>query len=59
LDGLIFGTVPPNQNSLAVPLVPILSSGKIMLYRFVSGVPTEIPTTNALNAVISALIWAH
>lgn len=56
IDGVILGNVPPGQNSLGVPLFPILNAGKIMLFRFVSGVPTEIAATTALNAVVTALV---
>ncbi len=56
IDGVILGSVPPTQNSLGVPLFPILSGGKVMLFRFVSGVPTEITATTALNAVVTALV---
>lgn len=52
IDGVILGTVPAGQNSLASTLFPILSGGKILLFRFVSGSPVEIPTTVALNANI-------
>lgn len=57
IGGAILGTVPAGQNSLAVPLFPILSGGNILLFRFVAGVPTEIPSTTALNAVIPFLVF--
>ena len=56
IDGAIFGQVPPAQNSLGVPLFPILNAGKVVLIRFVGGVPTEIPTTVGLNALVFALV---
>ena len=56
VDALIMGTVPPSQNSLGVALFPLLSGGKIMLFRFVSGAPVEISSTTALNAVIPCLV---
>src|SRR5579859_2379660 len=55
-DGVVLGQVPANQNSLAVPLFPVLSSGKIVLFQFVSGSPVEIPPTTNLNAVLSAMV---
>lgn len=54
--GAIFGTVPASGNSLAVPLFPLLDAGKVKLFRFVAGVPTEIPTTNNLNASVIAFL---
>ena len=57
--GLLFGTVPASANSLSVPLFPVLDGGKIKLFQFVSGTPTEIATTSGLNAVITALIWSN
>lgn len=57
VNGVILGQVPPGQNSLAVPLFPILSGGKIMLFRFVSGAPVEIAATTALNAVVTAIVF--
>lgn len=56
VDAVILGTVPPGSNSLNVPLFPILSGGKIMLFRFVAGAPVEIPATTALNAAVPCLI---
>lgn len=56
IDGVIFGTVPAGQNSLAVPLFPLLNAGKVMLFRFVSGAPVEIPPTTALNAIIPCIV---
>jgi hypothetical protein len=56
IDGVIFAEVPPGQNSLNALLFPVLNAGKIMLFRFVAGVPTEIPATSALNAIITALV---
>lgn len=58
VDGVIFAQVPPAKNSLNVVLFPILDGGKIRLFQFVGGVPTEIPSTTALNAVIVALVLA-
>lgn len=55
--GVILATVPPGQNSLAVPLFPILSGGKIMLFRFTAGAPVEIAATVGLNAVITAILF--
>lgn len=57
VNGVILGQVPPAQNSLAVPLFPILSAGKIMLFRFVGGLPVEIPATTALNAVLTGILF--
>ena len=56
VDAVLFATIPASQNSLAVPLFPILESGKIKLYRFVSGAPSEISATTNLNATMSALV---
>lgn len=50
--GVVLGTVHPSQNSLGTALFPILNGNKVQLYRLVSGVPAEIPTTAALNATI-------
>jgi hypothetical protein len=57
LSGCIFGTVPPGSNSLGVPLFPLLSGGKILLFRFTAGAPVEIAATTALNAVIPFLAF--
>lgn len=54
--GVMFATVSPGQNSLGVPLFPILIGGAVKLFQFVSGSPVEIPTTSALNAVVMCLI---
>lgn len=54
--GVIFGNVPPAKNSLGVLLFPVLDSGKVRLFQFVSGAPVEIATTNNLNAQIPAMI---
>lgn len=56
VDGVFFGTIPPSKNSLGVALFPLLNAGKIQLFQFVSGSPVEIPTTNALNAVVPCLV---
>jgi|ERR1700675_1104100 len=56
ISGVIMGIVSPNDNSLGVPLLPVLVSGKILLYRFVTNAFAEVPTTTALNAKISAVI---
>lgn len=56
VDSVMFGTVPPGQNSLNAPLFPILIAGKIALFRFVSGAPVEIPPTTGLNAVVPCLV---
>lgn len=56
IRSVLFGTVPAAQNSLGVPLFPLLVGGKITLFRFVSGSPVEIPPTVALNAVVTALV---
>jgi len=58
LDGVVFGNCGPTQNSLSSLLIPVLISGKVMLFRFVSGVPTEIPPTIGLNATFPALVVA-
>ena len=55
---VLLGTCPPTQNSLGVPLFPVLSAGKIMLFRFTSGSPVEIGATTSLNAVIPVMIQA-
>lgn len=54
--GVILGSVPPGQNSLGVPLFPILDAGKIRLFQFTGGSPVEIPTTAALNATVTAIV---
>lgn len=59
LLGVLLGQVSPVQNSLGVPLFPVLVGGAIKLFQFVSGSPVEIPTTSALNAVITALLWCN
>ncbi len=56
VNGVVLGTVPPNQNYLGVPLFPIIKNG-ITLYQIVGGVLTEIPTTTALNATFSGIAW--
>lgn len=56
IDSVIFGTVPPGQNSLGVPLFPVLLGGKVALFQFTAGVPGEIPTTANLNAVVPCLV---
>jgi hypothetical protein len=58
VDAILIGTVPANQNSLGVPLFPVLNSGKIQLFRFVSGSPAEVPPTTGLNAVMPILVHA-
>jgi hypothetical protein len=54
--GLFLGQVPPSQNSLGVVLFPVWS-GTLKLFQFVSGAPVEIPTTTALNATFSVLLY--
>lgn len=56
VDGIIMGNVPASANTLGVPLFPILSGGKIVLFQFVSGAPVEIATKTGLNAVIPCLV---
>jgi hypothetical protein len=56
VDALVMGDVPANQNSLGVPLFPILVSGKIQLFRFTAGAPVEIAPTTGLNAVLPAIV---
>lgn len=56
VDGVMLATVPAGQNSLAVPLFPVLSAGKIVLFQFVGGTPTEIPPTTALNANVFGIV---
>lgn len=56
VDGVFMASVSASQNSLGTVLFPVLTSGKIMLFRFISGAPVEIPTTAALNAVIPCLV---
>jgi len=56
INGFLLGMVPAASNSLGVPLfaegkISAIST-KVKLYHFVSGVPTEIPTTTALNALV-------
>jgi hypothetical protein len=55
VDGLILGQVPAGQNSLGVPLFPLFTGGKIMLFRFTAGAPVEIAATNGLNAVVPGI----
>ena len=57
ISSVMLGNVSPAQNSLGVPLFPILVGGKVKLFQFVSGAPVEIPTTTALNAVIDAILF--
>jgi hypothetical protein len=59
IDAVVFGTVPATGNSLATPLLPLLEGGKVKLIRWVGGVPTEIPTTNALNATVWAVVHTN
>lgn len=56
IDSVMFGTVPPGQNSLNTPLFPVLIAGKIALFQFVGGSPVEIPPTTNLNAVVPCLV---
>lgn len=56
IDGVIFGTVPAGQNSLGVPLFPLLGGGKVMLFRFTAGAPVEIAPTVGLNAAIPCIV---
>jgi hypothetical protein len=51
------GQVAASQNSLGVPLFPVLDGGKVKLYRFTSGAPVEIATTANLNAVIPVVLF--
>jgi len=54
--GALLGNVPSNQNSLGVPLFPILFGATVKLFQFVSGAPVEIPTTPNLNATFLAIV---
>lgn len=54
--GVLLGEVPANQNSLGVPLFPLLNAGKVQLFRFVGGAPVQIPSTVGLNAVVPAIL---
>lgn len=56
IAAVIFGQVAPSQNSLGVPLFPILNAGKIMLFQMSGGALSQIPTTSALNAVVNAYV---
>lgn len=56
VDGILLAEVPSGQSSLGVPLFPILSGGKVVLYQFVGGSPVEIPATTNLNASVFALV---
>ena len=56
IQAVIFGQVPPGQNSLGVTLWPLLSGGKVQLFQFSGGTFVQVPTTTALNAVINAYI---
>lgn len=56
VDAVWFATIPASQNSLGVPLFPLLNAGKVMLFRFTSGSPVEIAATTGLNATVSALV---
>lgn len=56
VDAVFFGTVPASQNTLAVPLFPLLDGGNIKLFQFVSGSPVEIATKVGLNAVIPCIV---
>jgi hypothetical protein len=56
--GLLLGQVPPNQNSLGVVLFPVWTGTTLKLFQFVSGSPVEIPTTSALNATFSVLLYS-
>jgi len=56
LDGAVLGIVAADKNSLGVPLLPLLDGASIKLYQFSAGSFAEIPTTTALNAIISAIV---
>lgn len=58
VDGVIFCTVSPSANALAVPLFPILIGNVVKLFQFVGGVPTEIATRVGLNAACPALVFS-
>lgn len=57
ITAVFFAQVSAGNNSLASVLFPILSGGKIMLFRFSAGTFVEIPTTSALNAVVNAMVF--
>lgn len=56
VDGVFMSPVGTTNNSLGSILFPLLSAGKILLFRFVAGAPVEIPTTVALNALIPVIV---
>jgi len=56
IQGVVMGLVPPNANSLGVPLLPILVGSSIKLFQFSGGNFVEIPTTSALNAAIPVMV---
>lgn len=56
LQAVFFATVPAGQNSLGVPLFPMLSGGNVLLFQFSAGTFVQIPTTSALNAVVNAIV---
>jgi hypothetical protein len=56
ITAVYFATIPAGQNSLGIPLFPVLTNGKIFLGRVSGGVVSEIPATNNLNAVVNALV---
>jgi len=59
ITAVFFAQVPSGSNSLASVLFPVLSGGKIMLFRFSAGAFVEIPTTSALNAVVNAMVFVN
>ncbi len=61
-QGVICALCPPALNSLGVMLFPELvpinsTSGGFKMMQLVSGALVEIPTTTALNATITALVF--
>jgi|SRR5215467_899142 len=56
IEGVIFGTCPPGQNSLGVLLFPVIAGGKVQLFQFVGGSPQQIAATVGLNALFPAMV---
>lgn len=56
IEGVIFGSVPPNQNSLGAHLFAAVAGGKVQIFQFVGGSPQQIPATPGLNATFPCLI---
>jgi hypothetical protein len=57
VTGFMLGTVGPTLNSLGVALFPLWTGTTTKLFQLSGGTLAEIPTTNALDAVISSVLF--